>query len=88
MVKQPNILILAGKGKSALTKIIQKNFKQKVYYGFEEANKFSAIIKKESSEKDISVIIHLNDESDFGKLSIGLRRRAIAFVLCPLIQTN
>lgn len=84
MTQKPTILILVGKGKTALTNIIKRMSYageiQNFYRGYEEVIKESSYIKGECEDGVIS-IVHLNDSHDFLKLPLGIRKRAVMFTL-------
>ena len=88
MLNDKKILILIGKGKTTLSKFIQKASHEgasaKVLYGVDEANKASATIKIDCAS-GFRHIIELESPEEIKKLSEGLVRRAVVFKIEPLL---
>lgn len=73
-MEEKQIIVLVGRGKSTLTNMFNA---EKTYYGWQEANKDAYRIKNKC--EFFVVCIHLEDGSQFKKLTAGIKRRALMF---------
>ena len=73
-MEDKQIIVLVGKGKSTLTNMFKA---EKIYFGWQGANNDADRIKKNCEL--FVVCIHLEDESQFKKLTAGIKRRSLMF---------